>query len=180
MDEGSPICVQDERCPARAHLVQPADMAPEPYLCIKPACGNDCSGCNNAISPQTMRDYAIAHAAVLAAQPAPVPDQPQGEPYAHIISVVTDAGPTKMFTAPSDPRGFPVYLHPAAPVPVPVPVPPGWKLVPVKPTPEMRQAALEMSRGWHPTGCEPMPHAYEIWASDLVYRAMIAASPEKP
>jgi hypothetical protein len=64
--------------------------------------------------------------------------------------------------------------------PAPVPVPPGWKLVPVKPTPEMRQAALEMSRGWHPTGCEPMPHAYEIWASDLVYRAMIAASPEKP
>ena len=48
---------------------------PEPYLCIKPACGNDCSGCNKAISAQTMRDYAIAHAAALAA-PQPEPWMP--------------------------------------------------------------------------------------------------------
>jgi hypothetical protein len=37
------------------------------------------------------------------------------EPVAHICILPTkDAGPTKFFTAPSDPRGFPVY---AAPVP---------------------------------------------------------------
>lgn len=34
----------------------------EPYLCIKPACGPDCSGCNCAISPQDMRDYAVRYA----------------------------------------------------------------------------------------------------------------------
>ncbi len=65
---------QDAIAGLRAVLAaQPADTAPEPYLCIKPACGNDCSGCNKAISPQTMREYAIAHAATLAAQPAPMP-----------------------------------------------------------------------------------------------------------
>jgi hypothetical protein len=36
------------------------------------------------------------------------------EPFAHICVITTDAGPTKFFTAPSDPRGFPVYTHPAA------------------------------------------------------------------
>jgi hypothetical protein len=36
----------------------------------------------------------------------------QQEPFAHICVITTDAGPTKFFTAPSDPRGFPVYTHP--------------------------------------------------------------------
>jgi len=37
--------------------------------------------------------------------------QPGAEPFAHICVLPTkDAGPTKFFTAPSDPRGFPVYL----------------------------------------------------------------------
>jgi hypothetical protein len=40
------------------------------------------------------------------------PAQP-AEPVAHICILPTkDAGPTKFFTAPSDPRGFPVYTHP--------------------------------------------------------------------
>ena len=33
----------------------------------------------------------------------------QAEPVAHLVVIKTDAGPTKFFTAPSDPRGFPVY-----------------------------------------------------------------------
>ena len=34
----------------------------------------------------------------------------QGEPVAHLVIIKTaDAGETKFFTAPSDPRGFPVY-----------------------------------------------------------------------
>ena len=46
---------------------------------------------------------------------------PEPEPYAHLVVIKTDAGPTKFFTAPSDPRGFPVYLAPpAAPEPEPV------------------------------------------------------------
>ena len=45
---------------------------------------------------------------VMAAQPV---QQPGAEPFAHICVLPTkDAGPTKFFTAPSDPRGFPVYL----------------------------------------------------------------------
>jgi hypothetical protein len=40
------------------------------------------------------------------------------EPVAHIVILPTkDAGPTKFFTSPSDPRGFPVYAAPAAPAP---------------------------------------------------------------
>jgi hypothetical protein len=34
----------------------------------------------------------------------------QKEPFAHLCVILTDAGLTKFFTAPSDPRGFPVYL----------------------------------------------------------------------
>jgi hypothetical protein len=45
-----------------------------------------------------------------AAQPAP-----DAVPFAYLCVVKTDAGPTKFFTAPSDPRGFPVYLG-AAPI----------------------------------------------------------------
>ena len=41
-----------------------------------------------------------------AAGAAPV----QQEPFAHLCVILTDAGLTKFFTAPSDPRGFPVYL----------------------------------------------------------------------
>ena len=32
------------------------------YLCIRPACGAQCSDCNMAISPQQVRDYAIRYA----------------------------------------------------------------------------------------------------------------------
>jgi hypothetical protein len=39
--------------------------------------------------------------------------QVSGEPVAHICILPTkDAGPTKFFTAPSDPRGFPVFAAP--------------------------------------------------------------------
>lgn len=42
----------------------------------------------------------------------------QVEPFAHICIVNTkDAGPTKFFTAPSDPRAIPVYTHPAPSAP---------------------------------------------------------------
>lgn len=42
----------------------------------------------------------------------------QVEPFAHICIVNTkDAGPTKFFTAPSDPRAIPLYTHPAPIVP---------------------------------------------------------------
>lgn len=33
-----------------------------PYLCIAPACGNECSGCNSAISPETARKNAVRYA----------------------------------------------------------------------------------------------------------------------
>ena len=42
----------------------------------------------------------------------PVATQPtalEDEPFAHLVVINTDAGPTKFFTAPRDPRGFPVY-----------------------------------------------------------------------
>lgn len=32
------------------------------FLCIKPACGDDCCGCNCAISPQQVHTYAIRYA----------------------------------------------------------------------------------------------------------------------
>lgn len=35
------------------------------YLCIRPACGAQCSDCNMAISPQQQRDYAIRYAWLL-------------------------------------------------------------------------------------------------------------------
>ena len=37
---------------------------PDQYLCIKPACGNECYACRCAISPQEMRDYAIRYAII--------------------------------------------------------------------------------------------------------------------
>jgi hypothetical protein len=124
---------------------------------------------------------------------APVPAQPQAEPYAYLINVVTDAGPTKLFTAPSDPRGFPVYTHPAAPVPVP----PGW--MPIETAPVNKSIMLFLPRG--PIYCgrkrygnlgEPQQDAYE-WRCDSSGRFAnpthwmplpsppgIAASPEVP
>lgn len=32
------------------------------YLCIRPACGHECSACNHAISPQEVREYAVRYA----------------------------------------------------------------------------------------------------------------------
>jgi len=47
----------------REALAQPqAEPVPEPYLCIAPACGTDCSICNQALSPQEVRNYAIGYA----------------------------------------------------------------------------------------------------------------------
>ncbi len=38
------------------------EQAPLPYLCISPACGPDCCGCNCAISDANMRQYAVRYA----------------------------------------------------------------------------------------------------------------------
>lgn len=32
------------------------------YLCIRPVCGEQCSQCNHAISPQQVRSYALRYA----------------------------------------------------------------------------------------------------------------------
>ena len=64
------------------------------------------AGCDD--SARKVRNYA-AIVERYAAQAA------QAEPVAHICILPTkDAGPTKFFTAPSDPRGFPVYTAPPA------------------------------------------------------------------
>ncbi len=34
----------------------------EPYLCVAPACGLECCGCNHAISPADMRHNAVRYA----------------------------------------------------------------------------------------------------------------------
>ena len=59
------------------------------------------------------------------------PAQAEAVPVAHICILPTkDAGPTKFFTAPSDPRGFAVYAHPApAAQPAPSVIPRFHKLV---------------------------------------------------
>jgi len=67
--------------------------------------------------------------------------------------------------------------------PAPVPVPPGYKLVPVEPTREMISAGIETACKQYDAvitaaladGPEP---EYET-SAEAVYRAMIAASPEK-
>ncbi len=41
------------------------------YLCIKPACGPNCVGCNGAISPDTKTRYAIEYARLLATGAVP-------------------------------------------------------------------------------------------------------------
>jgi hypothetical protein len=81
--------------------------------------------------------------AVLAAQPAPVP------------AAKCDGGTC----------GAGGYRKdcPKRPAPVPA-VPPGWKLVPVEPTPEMEDAMVRVGQ-YHAT---------------KLYRAAIAASPEVP
>lgn len=54
---------QDAIAALREALAQPqAEPVPEPYLCIAPACGTDCSICNQALSPQEVRNYAIGYA----------------------------------------------------------------------------------------------------------------------
>jgi hypothetical protein len=58
-----------------------------------------------------------------------------------------------------------------APVPAPVPVPPGWKLVPVEPTDEMRRVGADV---WH------LHDGHLTRVIGDVYRAMLAASPEVP
>lgn len=56
------------------------------------------------------------------------------------------------------------------------PVAPGWVLVPVEPTLAMQQAALDASRA----GKRLLPDCAELWASALVYAAMLAAAPGAP
>lgn len=71
------------------------------------------------VSIGTLRKIAAAALSLPSPDPAAgkdaAPAQQGGgeEPFAHICILPTkDAGPTKFFTAPSDPRGFPVYRAP--------------------------------------------------------------------
>lgn len=62
-------------------------------------------------------------------------------------------------------------------------VPKGWKLVPDEPTMSMQHAALISSRAHGPvsTGeCNALPIRYELGASAMIYRAMLAAAPQPP
>jgi len=62
-------------------------------------------------------------------------------------------------------------------------IPAGWKLVPDEPTMSMQHAALISSRAHGPvsTGeCNALPISYELGASAMIYRAMLAASPQPP
>jgi hypothetical protein len=60
----------------------------------------------------------------------------------------------------------------------------GWRLVPVEPTPAMKEAAHDASRQLGPV--EPdapelgnaLPVGYELWSAGFVYRAMLAAAPQ--
>ena len=54
--------------------------------------------------------------------------------------------------------------------------PVGWVLVPVEPTLAMQQAAMDASRA----GKRLLPDCAELWASSLVYAAMLAAAPGAP
>lgn len=45
-----------------AGAIDARDQSSTAYLCIRPACGVECSACNHAISPQTMREYAVRYA----------------------------------------------------------------------------------------------------------------------
>lgn len=65
------------------------------------------------VFPMTQAAWAAWQArAALASQQAV-----KGEPYAHIVELPAGeyAGTVKFFTAPSDPRGRPVYLHQPSP-----------------------------------------------------------------
>lgn len=71
----------------------------------------------------------------------------------------------------------------AAAQPSPVPVPPGWKLVPVEPTPEMLRAAYDtairhFAGDWTNDECATEQERADKSNADY-YRAMIAASPEQ-
>ena len=56
-----------------------------------------------------------------------------------------------------------------------------WKLVPVEPTAEMTQAALNASRNNSIVdGVAPLPKGYEIWSAEVVYAAMLASAPASP
>ena len=62
-------------------------------------------------------------------------------------------------------------------------VPVGWKLMPDEPTMSMQHAALISSRAHGPvsTGeCNALPISYELGASAMIYRAMLAAAPQPP
>lgn len=62
-------------------------------------------------------------------------------------------------------------------------VPKGWKLVPDEPTMSMQHAALISSRAHGPVStskCNALPISYELGASAMIYRAMLAAAPQPP
>ena len=60
-------------------------------------------------------------------------------------------------------------------------VPEGWKLVPDEPTMSMQHAALISSRAHGPVSTgksNALPISYELGASAMVYRSMLAAAPQ--
>lgn len=54
-------------------------------------------------------------------------------------------------------------------------VAPGWQLVPVEPTDEMKQTALEAYRAW-----QNSDDGSPFWNHACVYRAMLSAAPSMP
>ena len=61
-------------------------------------------------------------------------------------------------------------------------VPAGWRLVPDEPTMGMQHAALISSRAHGPVSTKQnaLPISYELVASAMIYRAMLAAAPQPP
>jgi len=106
-----------------------------------------------------------ARAVLAAAQPAPVPADMVMVPRDILVRLVEEA--TVFEPAVLDPDALAQARRILSAPPAPVPVPPGWKLVPVEPTPEMITAG-ERSGG------------YGGFSVEDCYCRMIAASPEVP
>jgi hypothetical protein len=65
------------------------------------------TGTNLLSAPEAREMLAYVLATPQAAESVELPPLP--EPAHHLVRIVTDAGPTTYFTAPSDQRGYPVY-----------------------------------------------------------------------
>jgi hypothetical protein len=111
---------------------------------------------------------AIRAYAAAAAQPAPVPadTSDEGSRYDRLDAYM------RLHCSNAEPYNF------AKESAAPVPVPPGWKLVPVEPTPEMLAAADASDREYSLRNFGDAQTA--IQGPYDHYRAMIAASPEVP